>query len=358
MADGFWVEVLQTGTFTDMHGQTVTFNEQDLDMMVAAFDGTKDELMPPIRLGTHNPLGISGGWIGGMRRVEDRLQANFQELLPGIREMFEKKLYRTVSAGVKFGKEVGGKKWARFVDHVAVLGKHLPAIKTLQDIQALMSEEKAEAYAVSEVDEDVRVFTVFSEEEKEADMADEHKVDGKAFDKLLERVSTLETNLSESETARSEAVEKAAGAEKRADEAEKSLKTHKVELSEKAQTESKTSMTEFCESRVKDLKMSPAARDALLKDLEVQFSEDGDVLIPWKNVRAFTEAGGLAKKGEQGLGGEDEQDEKPDVALAEKTAEFMAANPGTEYGKAASIVRAANPKLAKAHAEMHGKGGE
>jgi hypothetical protein len=355
MADeGFWVEALQAGTFTDMHGTKVTFTESDLDRIVSAFEATKDTLKPPVRLGTHNPLGIAGGWIGGMRRVGTDLQVQLQDLLPGIKEMFEKKLYRTVSAGVKFGKEVAGHKWAMVMDHLAVLGEHLPAIKTLKDIQALMSEEQAKAYDLPAVEDEVHVFEVFQEEEENT-MADEHKVDAKAFDNLLERFSALEVKLSEATTAQSEAAEKLAAEKTRADEAEKKLEMQKVELAEKASKASMAELTEYCDAKVKDMKMSPKAKDALLKDVQVQFSESGEALIPWSAVKAFTEAGGLAPKGEQGGAGDEDLGDPKDVAkeLDAKVVELMEKHEGLDYSTAARRVYQANPELAKAHQALY-----
>lgn len=362
MADddkGFWVETLDTGIHTDSHGQEVELTRQLFDMAVSCFDQTKDLQSPPIRLGTHNPLGIAGGWVDGMRRVGDKLQVRFANFLPGIKELFEKKLFRKVSAGLDFGKEIGGKKWAIALNHVAVLGDKLPAIKTLQDIQALMGEERAADYVLSDpVEDDTRVFTVF-EKEEENTMPDEHKIDAKAFDNLLTRFTELETNLSKATTAKSEADEKLTAETKRADEAEKNLKTQKVELAEKASKASLTELTEYCEAKVKDMKMSKAAKEALLKDVDVQFSESGEALIPWSAVKAFTEAGGLAPKGVKGLDGDTElgDPKEPDKELDAKVVELMEKTDGLSYSDAATRVLRANPDLDKAYRATH-SGGE
>ena len=358
MPEDFWVEIFQSGVHTDGRGRTRSFTDQDLDMMVSAHKATRDTIKPPIRLGDHDQLKIAGGWMSDLKRQGKSLLARFSDVPPIVREAFEKKLFRTVSIGLKFDKEIAGKRWARLVDHVAVLGGELPAVKSLTDLQAYMGEGVAAPvfiYVGNEVDE-VHVYTVFkqqnSEHKEETPMSENDKPSTDAI--LVERIGKLEAKFTEAETKLSAACADRDEATKRAEKAEKDLQDNVAKFTEGARKGKLDELAEYCERAVKDGLMTPAKRDALLKGMDkaAVFSDEHEPMIPFSNFKAYHDhKDEKLKKGEQGQHKEtgDEGDKPASVQLSELTYAYAEKHDGMAFMDAARIVRRENPELVEAH---------
>lgn len=139
--NGWWVEVLRTGTWTGSVGGTVTITEQDLEELVSNFTESFPKLKPALRLGDHpsfQDLKPAVGWVTGLKKAGDKMLAYFSEVPKVVRDAFEKKLYKNVSVGLRPNFAIDGKVLDRVLDHVAILGAELPAVNGLADLQAYM----------------------------------------------------------------------------------------------------------------------------------------------------------------------------------------------------------------------------
>ena len=164
------VEVFASGTW---NGDKYT--EKDLDEMVTAYNETKHEIKPYLKLGHSEKQKLaqrdglpSLGWIENLRRVGSKLIADFKRIPQKIYDLIERKAYARVSSEVFFDIEVMGKKFKKMLKAVALLGGDTPAVQNLNDIMALYSfktEDEAKEFCASgggagmSFDSDAKVVT-------------------------------------------------------------------------------------------------------------------------------------------------------------------------------------------------------
>lgn len=133
------VEIFSVGTW---NGDVYT--DKDLDDMVEAFNDTKANMSPPLKLG-HNEEqralfqdGLpAAGWIGNLYIKAGKLIADFVDIPSRIAQLLEKKAYKKVSAEIFWDIEFNGKFYNRMLAGVALLGGQIPAVNNLSDILAL-----------------------------------------------------------------------------------------------------------------------------------------------------------------------------------------------------------------------------
>src|SRR3990167_7077120 len=139
------VEIFAVGTH---NGQKYT--DADLDEIVRAFqelrNGGNGGYSPPIKL-DHNdgqPIfddvpdgGPAFGWVDNLRRVGEKLVADFRAVPAKLKELIDAGAYRGRSAEIWWNLEVDGKKYARALKAVALLGVNMPAVRSLKDIAKL-----------------------------------------------------------------------------------------------------------------------------------------------------------------------------------------------------------------------------
>ncbi len=349
MSDGFWVEILKAGNHRSNAGQPIRLTEDDLDMVKSAFDATKETHKIPLRWGDHksNPFKMAGGWIGEVKREDDTLLGLFTDIIPPLQKAFDSKAFRRVSSGLRFGSEAGGKKWAKRLDHVAILGELHPAIKTLKDIQEHMSEQEAQVIELDEVPEDCQVLTMGDIPKKEDTMPE----DNKALEALTKRLDTLDVNLAESKAEIVTLKADKAKAEKERDEAVEAVEAKAAEFTEKAKATSTQEFVDFCEQSVKDGKLTPAARDALTKDLKesANFSDESELLLPAAVVVDFVEkVGEYLPQGENGGKGKEKSDKPASEQLVEAANKY-AAEHKVSFSEATTAVLTADAELRGAY---------
>jgi hypothetical protein len=150
------VEIFRTGTW---NGDEYT--EKDLDDMVEAFD--KAGYRPPVKLGHSDQVGEPAyGWVDAIRRVGDRLVADFMDLPQSIYEAIRDRRYDAVSSEIFFNLKRGGEKFRRALKAVALLGAEIPGVahlKPLRDSFVGLTEDCARvaAYTMSMSDEMVEI---------------------------------------------------------------------------------------------------------------------------------------------------------------------------------------------------------
>lgn len=187
------VEIFQTGRW---NGDDYTQN--DLDEIVTAFAESRSQFKPYVKLG-HDPKQTllqkdgypSAGWITNLRRSGEKLLADIKGMPKRIKELIEKKSYGRISAELYIKPTIGKKTYNFALKAVALLGGDTPAVRTLDDFVALYTESRPEAEGVlafaTEANSEGTVFIEQSEEKDE--MAEKE---------ALEKVATLERQLSES----------------------------------------------------------------------------------------------------------------------------------------------------------------
>ena len=149
------VEIFAVGTH---NGQAYT--AADLNDMVIAFqalrNGGDGGYSPPIKLDhTENQPSLGDipqdggpafGWLDNLRRVGDKLVADFKRVPEKLKELIDAGAYRGRSAEVWWDLEVDGKKYRRVLKAVALLGVAMPAVRSLADITRLYAGQSAFAY--------------------------------------------------------------------------------------------------------------------------------------------------------------------------------------------------------------------
>ncbi|MDZ4342343.1 MAG: hypothetical protein U1E51_07885 [Candidatus Binatia bacterium] len=120
------VEIFATGTH---NGDQYT--QQDLDDMVAAFSSL--DFRPAIKVGhtKDSPGSPAYGWVTNLKRVGEKLYADFESMHDSVVEAIRAKAYDRVSSEIYFNLKRGAKTFRRALKAVALLGSEVPAVANL-----------------------------------------------------------------------------------------------------------------------------------------------------------------------------------------------------------------------------------
>jgi hypothetical protein len=331
------IEIFAPGTW---NGDT--FTRADIEDMARNFNELKGKIKPPIKLGHRTLEGQPAlGWVEGLKVLGEKLVATVVDMPPIILEAIKRKLYRRVSPEIYFGyKDTETKKRYNFVvSAVSLLGADIPAVKSLEDLTAFLSEMKPEAERLMSYE------FQFNEDLHIADKGGPSKMDEKEFAEKLK----VEENAKK-------AAEATALAEKTAREAaEAELKAFKEEKEKKELETKLASVRTFCEDQVRGGKMTPALRDQLFpkdKETVVVFTAAGEPVIPFDILKAYTEGIRVVEFGEKGsaASGDEHKDEEglaPGVILDARAKKFIAEKKAQTYSEAFKMALTADPELAK-----------
>jgi hypothetical protein len=120
------------------------FTVEDIDAMVDSFNENKATLRPFLKLGHNEQQKIlandglpAAGWVDNLRRVGEKLVADFVQVPKQVMELIQKGAYKKVSSEIYFNIKLGDKLFSRFLSGVALLGTDLPAVTNLKDILSL-----------------------------------------------------------------------------------------------------------------------------------------------------------------------------------------------------------------------------
>lgn len=151
------VEIFKTGVH---NGDEYT--GQDLDDMVSAF-GELD-YSPAIKVGHTKdaPGAPSYGWVKNLRRVGEKLYADFEDMHDSVVDAVRNRLYDRVSAEVYFNLKRGEKQFRRALKAVALLGAEVPAVADLTPLHKMQfsADRDFDAVGVFEADLDVSADTL------------------------------------------------------------------------------------------------------------------------------------------------------------------------------------------------------
>ena len=137
------IEIFASG---EWNGDKYTNN--DLDAIIHSFYETKDELKPYLKLGHDKNQKLvqkdgfpALGWIESLRRVGNKLVADFKRVPKRIYELMQAGAYRRVSSELYTGMKVKEKVYPYLLKAVAILGGDTPAVESLSDLVALYASE-------------------------------------------------------------------------------------------------------------------------------------------------------------------------------------------------------------------------
>ncbi|MBI5727384.1 MAG: hypothetical protein HY965_06000 [Ignavibacteriales bacterium] len=119
-----WFEIFKTGVHTDANGATREWTENDLDAIVAAYNGNGHEA--PIVIGHPEGTAPAYGWIGELKRCGNILLASAKQIMPEFAELVNAGRYKKVSIALAAG---------NLLHHIAFLGAIAPAVTGLADAQ-------------------------------------------------------------------------------------------------------------------------------------------------------------------------------------------------------------------------------
>lgn len=150
------VEVLRVGTFTAARGGRQTFTAEDLDEIVAAHEALVESgHFPTVYLGHNPPEGSelpeppSVGRIATLKRVGDRLVSRLTDVPVLVAKLMKAKAYGTRSiegmrTSISGSFKIGDRTFRQVITGLALLGKSLPAVNGLADVEKLYAADGAD----------------------------------------------------------------------------------------------------------------------------------------------------------------------------------------------------------------------
>jgi len=119
-----WDDILKTGTFIDANGKKIEITLADLNHMVESFDPKKRDV--PLVIGHPKTNAPAWGWVNQLRVNDNKLQAQYKDIVNEIKPVLALKQYRKKSVSLYPDKTLR---------HVGLLGAVQPAIPGLRDFQ-------------------------------------------------------------------------------------------------------------------------------------------------------------------------------------------------------------------------------
>lgn len=121
-----------------------TYTESDLDLLVKAFEETKDKLKPYLKLGHGDEQGIlkadelpAAGYVANVYRMGKKLLADFVNVPEKVFQLIKNRAYSKVSSEIFQNIKINDKKYQWALKAVALLGGETPAVHDLDEILAL-----------------------------------------------------------------------------------------------------------------------------------------------------------------------------------------------------------------------------
>ncbi len=114
-----------------------SYTEQDINDMVSAFNEL--DFRPALKVGhtKDQPGAPAYGWVKNLKRVGDKLVADFEDMHDSVVDAIRKRTYPNVSAEIYFNLKRGGKSFRRALKAVALLGADVPAVAGLTPLHKM-----------------------------------------------------------------------------------------------------------------------------------------------------------------------------------------------------------------------------
>lgn len=328
------VEIFRVGTW---NGDKYT--ESDLDEIVNAFPDVGYK--PPVKLGHKESSGAPAyGYVKSLRRVGDKLVADFMDLPSKVFEAIKNRRFDSVSSEIFFNLKRGGQTFKRALKAVALLGAEIPAVAALKPLRESFNGATAVAhcYTLSNEVIDMDLNSLQSDlkaaNEKIAELtAKIDKGDGTATElkALKEQVAERDKKLNQiTEERRQEKID----AEVKACRVPAYRPFLKVFLDLATSTETREYAIKDDKGEDKKITAAQAARDLLAR-----INSDASKLF--KEIAAGEVFGMPDAPAEKNVSKEVDQ----------RVEKYMAENKSDDYRAAMQAVLLADPELAKRYAQ-------
>lgn len=154
------MEIFAPGTWSGSAGP-LSFTDEDMGKIVAAFDALKERHRVPLKLGHSGDADVREGqpaigWVEKVWVEGGKLMAKTAVVSDTVWNAIKKKLYRNVSIELDFDVKHKGSLYEMVLSGVALLGAELPAVNNLADLQTYMGKRlhgaRCAAFTVGEKD--------------------------------------------------------------------------------------------------------------------------------------------------------------------------------------------------------------
>ena len=131
--NGKWIEIFRTGTHTDSAGNEFDIDAAFIERVIANFKPEIHE--PPAVIGHPKTNAPAYGWVCGLRRNNDLLEALFCNNEATFEEMVQSGRFKKRSPAFYMDAETAPGGLVPQLQHVGFLGAKPPAVKGLRDIE-------------------------------------------------------------------------------------------------------------------------------------------------------------------------------------------------------------------------------
>jgi len=329
-----------------------TYTVEDLDEMVRAFNETKQQMKPYLKLGHDDKQGLiqkdglpAAGWIESLTRQGKFLYAKFSRVPKKIYELIKAAAYRRVSSEIYLGMDVNGRKYGKLLKAVSLLGGDTPAVHELDDIIALYAlGGEVKAYTG---DHEAKAYE-FTLSEKENTMSDELQkqladaLKAKAemevqVKELSEKTSAFEALSAENKTLKDSLAE-----------ATKKIGDLEIQVGRYADEKKAVEINAMLDEAVKNKKITPAQKPMLYTLLANASTEKkyklGDAeKTPAEILKAFIDSNSVEINTDEQTGaGEPQKNDRE--ALHQKALQYMEKHK-VSYREAVVALSPSNPKV-------------
>ena len=315
------VEIFGSGTWNGFK-----FVDEDLDQIVKNTNAlmAKGELKPPVKLGHSEKQILDGqddgnpalGRATGFRLAGDKIVCDLTGMPDLLFDSIEKERFTAVSVEMDHVKHFG---W--FITAVALLGADIPAVKTIADLQAFLTDSTMSGSGVN---------LQFSEPKinhSGVNMAEEEKTKPAVSVESAQELAEMKLKYSE---------------------AERRLKEMEQKEKDRSFSAQKDAILAPYRQDAKDGKLMPALVEELEKSLESQRNTFSDKLLIDADLARKVSLG-YSESLKQAETASDKAGETPavtpDVKIAQEIAKIRASAPTIRYEDAESMAQSANPDL-------------
>jgi regulator of replication initiation timing len=281
-----------------------------------------------------------------------KLMARFIDVPKVVYDAISKKLYRKVSVELDFDTEYKGENIGDVLSGVALLGADIPAVNTIEDLQAFFSKD-------SDITGNGKaIFTTIEteylkEEVSDMDIKDlERKFDDlvKRFDTQQEEITNLKKENDKFEKENQELKTAKENFEKQEKERKEEEKKNTIKLA-------RDNVNSILDDGVKAKTITPAERESFKKILGVD-DDESVTKIEVEVLKTMVGKGSVnfSSRNTSKSGGTKEETntgETPDAKLARKANELVNAGTAKNFKAAKTMIMRTDTELAKAYIEYN-----
>ena len=325
------------------------FDKKRLQKIVDNFKKLKEVHKPYLKIGhedTNPSMGQPAlGWIDDMwLTAANKIMVHAVGIPDKLFNAIKNKLYKRVSIELSVNVEYKGQKIGDVLDAVAILGADVPAVNTLQDLDAYMTRPPGNFAGASRA-----MFTAIQTNEGEI-MPEDVKALSEKIDKMMGRVDEVEK---ENRTLREQNQQLSGQVEK----FQKDEKTRLEDEKKNAVKMARDKVDGILEKAVKDQKIAPAQREQFKKLLQV----DDDEMVQRVD---FTLLDQMISKGSasfstddtaasSGKGKQTDGDRAPDEIVFDRCSEMVNKKEAPDLFTAMEMVFRKDPELAIKYRDMN-----